>query len=304
MGLRDVTGVLSRYVVLGYYVPAFFTLAAMSQLFTSRLQPRAFEELGTQDRFLVLGALALVLGLALVGLRYPLTRLLEGYPLELGPGRRLRRPFLWLQRRSYDRLAAMRDDKERTGAERTWAARVLDRRFHRDRDRILATRFGNAFRATENYSFTRWGLDGVAAWPRIEPLLNEQERELHTNAESDLAFFVNAALGAFATGVLMLVDGLAGEFVHPWWAYVVPFAVAYAIYRASIGAAERLGTERRASIDLHRRELYGLLGVRAPASFSDERDRVALAVSRALLYAKPISDDLALTSKPQPRKEG
>jgi hypothetical protein len=289
VGLSDVTGVLSRYFVLGYFVPAFVTLFALSRLLTDSLLPASFEDMSDQDQLLVVGAGALILGLGLLGLRYPIIRILEGYPLELGPLRVLRGPFVRLQQRSYDRLAKRRDDE--SSPNRSSAARLLDRRFHQSRDRLLPTRFGNAFRAAENYSYTRWGLDGVAVWPRIDAMLTQREQELHTNAMSDLAFFVNGTLGALAIGVVSLIDASLNSPLDGWewlW-YAVPFLVAYVLYRAAIGAAERLGTERRASIDVHRRGLYEQLGVAEANPPRDER-KVASAVNKFLLYGREIPE--------------
>ncbi len=119
-------------------------------------------------------------------------------------------------------------------------------------------------------------------------LLTDREQELHTNAMSDLAFFVNGAVGAVAVGVTVLVDAALNQPLQGWewlW-YLVPFAAAYSLYRAGVGAAERLGTERRASIDVHRRELYERLGVPEPSA-ADER-AVASAVNQFLLYGREL----------------
>jgi hypothetical protein len=201
----------------------------------------------------------------------------------------LRGPLVRLQQRSYDRLANIRDDED--SPSRSVAARLLDRRFHESRDRLLPTRFGNALRAAENYSYTRWGLDGVAVWPRIDAMLSDREQELHTNAMSDLSFFVNGTLGALVIGVVVLVDAVLNSSLDGWewlW-YVGPFVAAYLLYRAAIGSAERLGTERRASIDVHRGELYERLGVVDVNSHNDERN-VASAVNQFLLYGRRIPD--------------
>jgi hypothetical protein len=287
MGLGDVTGILSRYFVLGYFVPAFVTLFALSWLLTEAFLPASFTALGQQDRLLVVGAGALIVGLLLLGLRYPIIRILEGYPLELGPLRPLRGPLVRLQQRSYDRLAQLKNDEN--SPNRSSAARLLDRRFPARRERLLPTRFGNAFRAAENYSYTRWGLDGVAVWPRIDTMLSEREQELHTNAMSDLAFFVNGMLGAFVVGGVALVDAVLNTPLGGWawlW-YGVPFILTYLLYRAAIGAAERLGTERRASIDVHRRDLYERLGVSETGADGDGR-QLASAVNQFLLYGRPM----------------
>lgn len=304
MGLGDVTGVLSRYFVLGYFVPAFFTLFALSRLLTPALLPDAFEQLSGKGEAAVVGAIALFAGLVLLGLRYPFIRAFEGYFLEFGPLRALRRPFVALQERSFDRLTAMRDDESRPRRERSYARRVLDRRFHRRRERLLPTRFGNAIRASENHAYTRHNLEAVALWPRVDPLLSEREQELHANALTDVALFVNSSLGALAAGAVLLVDA----FWHSpldgaeWLVYLVPPVLAYVCYRAAIGAAERLGTERRASMDLHRLELYDRLGVRSPTSFTDEHEHVAPAVNRWLLRGERPPDDL-MKSVPSSRRE-
>jgi hypothetical protein len=79
------------------------------------------------------------------------------------------------------------------------------------------------------------------------------------------------------------------EAVHqpqPWqlaWLYLIPFLLAYLLYLPTVGAAVRWGTEVRAAMDLNRLRLYQRLAVRAPTSFSDERE-VAKRVNQLLLY--------------------
>ncbi len=288
MGLGDLTGVLSRYYLVGYWVPSFFAMGVLAHCLPESSLPSSYVALSWSAKFLVLGFIALPIGLTLLGLRYPLIRAFEGYPFE-GPLfrrsvlRRVRSALIALQQRSFDRLKGIRDSEPDGSGAQTMAARLLDRRFHSDRAKLLPTRFGNAFRAFENYSYTRYGLDFVAIWPRVDGLLSEQERELHTNAASDLAFFMNSALAAFIVGVWLAIEAAVD-----WWAYPLPFVASYLLYRASIGAAERVGAERRTSVDLHRLELYERLGVRKPASVTVERTNQARAVNRFLLWGEPI----------------
>jgi hypothetical protein len=49
------------------------------------------------------------------------------------------------------------------------------------------------------------------------------------------------------------------------------FVVTAVAYSAAIGAAVRWSSAVRASIDLHRREVYENLSVRPPTTFADER---------------------------------
>jgi hypothetical protein len=152
---------------------------------------------------------------------------------------------------------------------------------------------GNAIRAFEMHATTAWGLDGIGVWPRIEMLLTADERELHTDAKIDFNVFLNASVGVAGAGIVLLVDMGLNRPLDWWlsWLYLVPFVVAYAIYRRTTGAAARWGSEMRASVDLHRLELYDRLGVRAPSSFSDER-RLADEINQMLLYGTPLPDEV------------
>ena len=299
MGLTSVTGVFSRYFVVGFFLPAYIALVSLWFAATSAFVPNELERYKPATQLLILGGLALVAGLALSGVSYYLTRLLEGYPLERTRTWRFLnvgyRAALGLQRRSFDRLRTIRDDESQADNERARAARLLDRSFPHAREALLPTRLGNALRAFERHSNTRWGLDGVTVWPRIEALLGADERELHVDAKINFYVFMNGAVSAVAAGVCLVVD----EAVHTpetrWGCllYVLPFLVGYVLYRAALGPASDWGDCVRSSIDLHRLELYEKLGVRTPTSFSDERG-LAERVNQTLLFGEPfyLPDDL------------
>lgn len=297
MGLSDVTGVLSRYFVVGFFLPAYASLIALWLAASSGFVPGLLEQRHSQGtQIVILGGVAVVAALLLSGLSYPLTRLFEGYPLlrlrRLPLLSLIPRAALALQRQSYDRLLRVRNDEARPESERARALWALDQFFPRDPTKLLPTRIGNAMRAYERHSNERWGLDGVTVWPRIEPLLDDEERDLHVDAKIDLYVFLNGAVGSFAVGVCLVVDKAVHHPNGPgmWALYAIPFVAAYALYRAAIGPAVRRGSAVRASIDLHRLELYEKLGVRVPASFSDER-QMAVRINQALLYGRPYLDD-------------
>jgi hypothetical protein len=299
MGLSDVSGVFSRYFIVGFFLPAFFALMTLAITVTDHLYPTGYQP-RTQGGILVLGGAALLLGLLLLGLNYPIIRIFEGYPLWAPRLAWLRQGLVALQKRSFDPLEkeqqlALKPDATPDEIRRgTVAWRKLDWSFPTDPGRLLPTRFGNAILAFEYYPFTRWRLDPIATWPHIEPLLSDQERELHSNAKTDVAFFLNSTLGAVAVGITLIADEVAHGPVRTLyaWLYVLPFLVGYLLYRCAIGAAQRWGTETRASIDLHRLELYARIGVRQPRSFSDERTNIAPALNRFFLYSEQLPDDL------------
>lgn len=298
MALTDVAGIFSRFFIVGFFLPSFFALVALAQLLADEWVPNGFEKYSGPTEILILGGLALLVGLFLLGLHRPILRLYEGYPLlrsRLG----LARPFLRLQNRVYRQLARLKslagpnaDPDVNSRGIAAWL--MLDRYFPDEQSRLLPTRFGNALRAWEDYSYNRWGLDAIPFWARVEPLLSEQERQLHENAQTDVAFFVNSSLASIVVGLVLAADAIANAHIDwAWaWLYLVPFVVAYVIYRFAIDAGQRWGVEIKASLDLHRLEVYDRLGIRRPLGFADERETIAPALNRFLLYAKPLPDDL------------
>jgi hypothetical protein len=231
------------------------------------------------------------------GLSYPITRFLEGYPLARLQNWRFLRHIPGVavarQRRRYERLDRISKESD-DPKKRALALWHLDQFFPRTAGALLPTRMGNAVRAFEQHSNVRWGLDGITIWPRVEALLSSEERELHVNAKVDMYVFANGAVGAFVAGVVLLIDK-AANVPHPVWRwplYAIPFVLSYLLYRAALGPVVKWGGVVRASIDLHRLELYEKLGIRSPTSFSDER-QLAARLNQALLYGDPLlGDDL------------
>jgi len=302
MGLTDVAGVFSRYFVVGFFLPSFFWLLILSQTLSLAWLPDLYEKASSAAEVLVVGGAALLLGLLLLGFNWQIYRAAEGYPLW---NRRDRQPFKAIcdffivrERKRFDELQTERDDEKKANDLRANAASRLDYLFP-ERAAVLPSRFGNAIRAFESHAYKRWGLDTVAAWPRIEALLEDREAELNADARGEVAFFVNTALLTLASGLLLVGDQIANQPLD--WpsttAYLVPFLVVYPLYRGACGAAVRWGSAVRSSTDLHRLDLYEKLGVRRPINFEDERKVIAPAVNEALVYGYPIPKDLFATGE-------
>lgn len=298
MALTDITGVFSRYFVVGFFMPAYVSLVSLWLAASSEFIPDELERHSEATQLLILGGVALVAGLTLSGVSYYVTRLFEGYPLERASAWPvlgwLHKAVLTLQLRRFHRLLAIRDDQNSPPKDRQRAARTLDRFFPHRPEALLPTRVGNAIRAFEWHSNVRWGLDGVTIWPRIEALLTAEQRELQVDAKINFYVFINAALGGLVVGACLVIDAAinGSPSAAGWLLYLIPFLSSYVLYRASIGPATDWGDNVRASVDLHRLEVYEKLGVRAPTSFTDER-KLAVRVNQALLYGHPLlSDDL------------
>jgi len=296
MAFSDITGIFSRYFVVGFFLPAFVSLISFRLTANADSVPDELASRPEATELLILGGVAVVLGLALSGGSYYITRLFEGYPLDRLSGKRvvgrLHHVALLPERRRFGRLFGIRENKSRPNQERARAGWTLDRSFPRDEDDLLPTRLGNALRAFERHSNVRWGLDGITIWPRIEMLLSAEERELHVDAKIDFYVFLNAAFGAFVVGACLIVDKALNtpSLTAHWLLYGIPFLLGYVLYRASITPAIAWGDVVRSSIDLHRLEIYEKLGVRTPRSFTDERE-LADKVNKHLLYGRPLLKD-------------
>jgi hypothetical protein len=309
MGLSDISGVFSRYFVVGFFLPSFFSLAALKLALSKRFLPAGLQADNTSS-FLIIGGLAVLAGLVLVGLKFPITRWMEGYPL-MDPGPAPKSRFgRWLlskrnalsnalrrrQLKRYDRLQEMKDEGALARRLAFWR---LDIWFPPSRDEVLPTSLGNRIRASEVYGQSRWGLSSLAAWPRINMLLTDSELQVFSDEESELYFFVNGSFGAFLVALILGADGAASH-PHPlWlaWIYPLPLLLSYLLYRGSLGAAERWGDVIRASVDLHRLELYDRLGLRSPQSFAEERE-MASAVNNCFFWGTSIPDKFRAQAPP------
>jgi hypothetical protein len=305
VALGNVAGVFSRYFIVGFFLPSFFALVALAQTLTDSFLPAVYTDAGDGARIAIIGGAALLVGLVLLGLNYPIVRLFEGYPLADRAHRWYAKPLynalIGRQRARYTKMRDACKSPELSPVQQRDAKWRLDKDFPWDKESLmLPTALGNAIRAFERHGPTRWGLNAIAAWPHIEMLLQTEETQVQSDAKGDVAFFMNGSLLAVIAGLVLVADQIVNEPL-PWLAvalYAIPFILSIAFYRASVGSAQRWGSAVRASLDIHRRELYEKLGLRAPLNFTDERETVAPALNAALLRGEPIPDALAAPAQP------
>jgi hypothetical protein len=195
MSLPDIAGILSRYFVIGFFLPVFFTLMIVTQAVSAGFPlPNVYQSHSEGARVLIVGGVALLFGLLLSGFRYVIDSAFAGLYFVPRPGSRLTRllePWTRLVLRSqtltFRRYIADRDS-DRHPERRQPAAWHLDRRFPQAESRLLPTPYGNTMRATADYAWSRWGLDLEAVEERIALLMSDGERDEHTDARTDLAF--------------------------------------------------------------------------------------------------------------------
>jgi len=286
MRLNEFAGVFSRAFVVGYFIPAFIALIVLQLSVSDDALPKGYTRYSETTELTIAGATAVVLGLLLSGLHVPVLRLFEGYPLK---NSKLLRPVcklaLEVQQRRFDPLRKAATSPIRS-KERSNAIRELDRHWPAEASQLLPTRFGNTLKAFERHPRHRYNLNGVAAYPRIAALLTEAERELATEARTDVAFFINGALLTVVVGLYVLIDSVW----HGWWdsgyillALFLPLLVYLSAYQGAIQAGTRWGLAVRASFDLHRLELYERMGLRHPVDPAEEHE-LAEGLNRCLVY--------------------
>lgn len=297
MAFSDFTTIFGRQFLIGFMVPALAGLFLWTQFLSSSWLPHGYRTATSATQVVIVGALAILVGLLLSGLQYPLIRLLEGYPFaRLQNAPLIGRVYRWRLghwQKEFDALTEAL--KQPASPERTTAALRLHRCFPAQRQSVLPTEFGNVVRSFETHPRARYCIDGVTIWPRIEMLLSEQERQRFEDATTDVMFFVNSQVIVVPVGLLLAVNAAAeadgvGVAVESCAAIVTATAVVFVLaWRASIGAARRWGSPVRAAMDLHRLELYERLGVKTPMTLEEDQS-IGRAVSRLLLYAEPVPD--------------
>ncbi|HMI98675.1 MAG TPA: hypothetical protein VK488_02470 [Gaiellaceae bacterium] len=313
MALRDVASVFGRYFVVGFFLPSFFSLFVLAHSLTSDLLPNVYERHSEGAQVLIVGGAALLVGLMAAGARNLVELFLSGVFLMPRPGSPIARfiqPFTWLvmlpSRRTFSRLVKARDASQ-DQARQTQLAWHLDRRYPQQSDALMPTAYGNTNKATPNYAWSRWRLDMDAIEDHILALMSDGERALYEEARTDLAFFVNGTLGALAVFGTLVADEILN---HPHsarfaWAYALMLLTVALLYRQAVAALDRLGRRKRASIDLHRLELYQKLGLRLPRSFAEEHE-IARAINRCLLWGWPLPEKFssARAKAPTPADRG
>ncbi len=279
---------LDRRFLVGYWMPAFlfglllFFTAGWSLPWLGLTAADYFALEGLRLSDITLGLLFLVTLLAylLRAFTRPIIRTYEGYW-----------PWRWLQHRGIrhqtDRWRSLRRQRDlavRQNDHRRYSH--LQARLYRDfpsrEDRILPTRLGNVLRAAEDYSMSRYGLDGVFWWPRLEPLLPESLLTRLEAAFMGLVALLNLATLSVLYALLLLADlalywtgrlNVDKNFRWLWWwllAGGLSLVVAYVIYRGAVAQARAYGDLIRVAYDEHRFRVLDALHIARPRAPVEE----------------------------------
>jgi hypothetical protein len=227
-------------------------------------------------QLLVLGLLVTLLSAVLQPLQLSLIQFIEGY----GDVRLLRAPRAWGLRRHrgrYERLneVAVRlhtaddsDEEERRAS--AAAAWKLERLYPPDIDQLMPTSLGNVLRGMEQRAGAAYGYVALTAWPRLYPVLGETVRRIIDDRRNVLDFASRVTVTSAATG---LITGLL-LLPHAWWTAVglMPLALSWLAYRATIQAALAFREAVVVAFDLHRFDLLSALNIAPPRNLAEDQE--------------------------------
>jgi len=242
-------------------------------------------------------AFALLLSYIFYAFNFPILRLLEGQKLKWLPphdwlSAAQKKYHTWLQSEldwREKRLSAIENrlyTPERYTVDPEWRQlstdvmrrkREFDRDFPANVESVLPTALGNTIAAFEDYPRTRYGMESIALWPRLVPVLKEKNYlEFVTQEKTVFDFMLNTGL---VVGVLGLeATALVLESGHSGLGLIFlagTMAGTAFFYEGMIVAARHWGATVRVAFDLYRRDLHQHLGLRGAGeeSFADEYEQ-------------------------------
>jgi hypothetical protein len=211
--------------------------------------------------------IAFGLAILLSAISTPLYRVLEGYLLW---------PARWREARIQKQRKRRQNTQERAdAAPEGWQQALIYEELHRfpvSDVEIVATRFGNALRASETYAADRYSLDSQDFWSELYASIPETLRTEYEQARAAIDFFVNLfyLAGAFGTLTLIIAFGTPTFSLLP--AGFVAFALMPLSYRLATASTSYFNDTVRAIVNVGRIGLAANLGLRMPASLGLERE--------------------------------
>jgi hypothetical protein len=140
-------------------------------------------------------------------------------------------------------------------------------------ERVRPTALGNTFALMEEYPYDRYGIDAVAIWPRLQPLLPDAVKDNIGNQKLLLDFMLNLVALAGIFGIEGIVVGLARAPVQLALigAGVGALVVAWLLYRAAVGVTATMGLFVTSAFDFYRGAVLEKFGLSQPPQVEDEQ---------------------------------
>lgn len=228
--LGNLPKLLDRNFVLGFVLPVLlFAVAALFLLRDYSFAGAWLDSLLAKDVTSAAYAVAIVwlLAVILLLLNHAIYRMLEGYLPPLSWRRGAARRF-WTHIQQWQTeangLRERYDDLTQAELKRYNELRGKLSDLPTTGEDVLPTRFGNAIRAFETYSYDVYGADGVVLWPRLLSVASKDYADAVQDARTQVDFLIGCCVLALCLAVLALVvafqqtqfDVLFKEVAYAW----------------------------------------------------------------------------------------
>ncbi|MBZ8133951.1 hypothetical protein [Afifella sp. IM 167] len=284
---------IDKNFFIGFFLPAALLMGGVYLCLDAFGRLPAAMEVKTVDDFLgatIVAAIVWLVAILLLALNRPLTRFTEGYA-----------PYPFPFRKAALK-GAFRDWQARAEAdEKGGIARGFVARFPSQEDDVLATRFGNAYRAIEVHSRDLYGFDAIPAWSRLQAVMPPEFLARLDEAKAQLDFCLNLLWSAAGVGLLYLGLALWQRAWPDVWLLGLALALVPLAYFMARDALVQYGEYVKAAFDLFRRELAEQLGFELPASAESERQMWWLWSQQAIYRSGDLGEELdRFRKKPKP----
>ena len=230
----------------------------------------------TLNRILAVTIGVLVISVASHPLQLPLIQLVEGYWSGLPRGTRLAdratERFRREQQKAID--AVPQGDEPPANWTGSYIGKAAQARLDwlpEHTEDLLPTALGNTLLRGETSAGQPYGLELLAAWPRLVPLLppdvlaeiNDRRNQL----DATVRLCVASSIATAASIGLLLRDG-------PWLFLALgTYLLCWACYRAAIAASRGYSISLAAAVDLYHLRLFDGLSLQRPANLAEEIQR-------------------------------
>jgi hypothetical protein len=206
----------------------------------------------------------------------PLSRILEGYTLELHQKnyfiKALRRILRGRQWKKFVKYRKNYDSAEQGSLERGWAYMNIYNHFSHclynisnnpeiyDKELekcILPTKLGNTFKSIETYPEWKCGMNSVFFWTRIQLLMSEESGKTIDKMRAFVDMFIELTwIFFFATIIYPLSMIYNGEYIFSVVSLGIFIVCSYVSYNMAVRSALEFGEYVRSIFDLYREELW------------------------------------------------
>jgi hypothetical protein len=278
--------------------------------------------------------ISFVLAYVLMIMNWVVVRVFEGYYIpkpirNILTGIQERRKFRFA-RRVHDNEQGLEEVTEGTELyQQHWRRYIeLKNEYHElfpsEARNTLPTRLGNVYRAFEDYSFKRYGMEGLFFWERLGKVIPEGYAGRIEDLNNSIAFLLNTSLASIVVaGEILLKDFIDvdvylinmtlkigpislnipislfhGEF--PGTKILLSLlclGLGYFFYHAAVSTARNFGRYVRTCYDLFRLDLLDELNVERPTTLGGQEERALwrsvhefLALGEGTPYKEPISE--------------